>query len=162
MSWFTPEAPKRLFCETCKAHIEKATFTGTVLEEGVDRNGYGTGFYAVKRLAFCARCEPEHDIVIVRRDHFEHIRLDTRTRTLTDPSSKAIAANATGIAVVEALEAARKLREAISNDDGGGSTPIEDDGELVLPDTPDDDPRPASEFPKVPHAPQRVVRSPIE
>ena len=108
MSWFSmPET--LLFCETCKAHIESATYHGTVMEEGADRySGMGNGFYAVKRLAFCARCKPDHDIVIVRRDHLEHIRLNTDTRTLLDPTSRQQAAQHTADAVIEALaEAAR-------------------------------------------------------
>ncbi len=107
MSWFSVEPEKRLFCETCKAHIEMATFTGTVMEEGINRlTGIGTGFYGVKRLSFCAKCKPEHDIVIMRRDRIEHITLNTSTRTLTDPVSKQQAAQRTADAVIEALAAA--------------------------------------------------------
>ncbi len=119
MSWFTmPEV--LLYCETCKAHIEEATYHGTILEEGVDSHGNGTGFYAIKRLAFCARCKPDHDIVIVRRDHFEHIALNTSTRTLTDRTSKALAAQVTADAVIDALAAAA---EALA---GGDAEALDD------------------------------------
>ncbi len=112
MSWFSIEPEKRLFCETCKAHIETATFTGTVMEEGSDRySGEGNGFYAVERLSFCARCEPDHDIVIIRRHRSNHIHVDTEARVLVDYVSKQQALQATADAVIEALAAAAKARE---------------------------------------------------
>ena len=111
MSWFKVEPPK-LFCETCKAHIESATYYGTVLEEGSSRyTGEGNGFYAVRRVAFCARCEPDHDIVIIPRHSFNHIHLDISRRRLVDQNSKAVAAQTTADAVIEALQAAQTARE---------------------------------------------------
>jgi hypothetical protein len=132
MGWFTPEVEKRLFCETCKAHIEKATYTGTVMEEGLDHyTGMGNGFYAVKRLSFCARCKPDHDIVIVRRHRIDHIYVDTEARTLVDDRSKAQAANAIANAVIEALTAAAEERAALASADDTEGTPAAPDGDYA-------------------------------
>ncbi len=119
MSWFTmPEV--LLYCETCKAHIEEATYTGTILQEGSDRNGFPSGFYAVTQSVFCARCRPDHDIVIVPYYSNEPIRLNTSTRTLTDRTSKAIVAQVTADAVIDALAAAA---EALA---GGDAEALDD------------------------------------
>ncbi len=134
-----------LYCETCKAHIETATYHGTVLEEGIDRNGEGTGFYAIKRQAFCARCKPDHDIVIVRRDHFTPIHLDTETRMLVDPSSKALVAQVTADAVIDALAA---VAEALA----GGDAEALDEAQAAA-DTTRTEATSADEFPAQPAPP---------
>ena len=146
MGWFLAEPEKRLFCETCKAHIETATFTGTVMEEGGDRyTDEGNGFYAVKRLSFCARCEPDHDIVIIRRHRFSHIYVDTEARVLVDYVSKQQALQATADAVIEALAAAA---EALG--EGNAEALDEAQVEAGRARTVATDAAPADEFPPTP------------